>query len=97
MVIALQVVSPLAAARQPTTPDQLSLANRPLRGIGDETSDALGMGPGIVRSDQIVHLRGFGRADELGRPSGPETPFIMASVGKSFTAWPSRSSSRPAS
>lgn len=45
-----------------------------------------GLALGIVRGDQIVHLRGFGDADESGRPVTPETPFIMASVGKSFTA-----------
>lgn len=45
-----------------------------------------GLALGIARGDQIVHLRGFGDADESGRPVTPETPFIMASVGKSFTA-----------
>jgi CubicO group peptidase (beta-lactamase class C family) len=45
-----------------------------------------GLALGIVRGDQMVHLRGFGHADPSGRPVTPDTPFIMASVGKSFTA-----------
>ena len=44
--------------------------------------------PGVAlgHNDQIVHLRGFGSADESGRAVTPQTPFILASVSKSFTA-----------
>ncbi|HEU5097917.1 MAG TPA: serine hydrolase domain-containing protein [Roseiflexaceae bacterium] len=45
-----------------------------------------GLALGIVQGDQIVHLRGFGVADSKGRPVTPQTPFILASVSKSFTA-----------
>ncbi len=45
-----------------------------------------GMALGIVHGDRIVHLQGFGDADPSGRPVTPQTPFILASTTKSFTA-----------
>jgi CubicO group peptidase (beta-lactamase class C family) len=45
-----------------------------------------GLALGIVRNDEVVHLRGFGQADPAGRPVTPQTPFILASASKSFTA-----------
>ena len=45
-----------------------------------------GLALGIVRGDQIVHLRGFGAADQAGRPVTPQTPFVIGSTSKSFTA-----------
>src|SRR6266496_5280067 len=45
-----------------------------------------GVALGLVHNDQIVHLRGFGSADSTGRAVTPHTPFILASVSKSFTA-----------
>jgi CubicO group peptidase (beta-lactamase class C family) len=44
-----------------------------------------GLALGIVHNDEVVHLRGFGTAGE-GRPVTPQTPFILASASKSFTA-----------
>jgi CubicO group peptidase (beta-lactamase class C family) len=45
-----------------------------------------GLALGIVQGDQIVHLKGFGVADPSGRPVTPQTPFMIGSVTKSFTA-----------
>src|SRR6266487_4141290 len=45
-----------------------------------------GVALGLVHNDQIVHVRGFGSADQGGRAVTPNTPFILASVSKSFTA-----------
>jgi CubicO group peptidase (beta-lactamase class C family) len=45
-----------------------------------------GLALGIVRDDRIVYLRGFGEADESGRAVTPQTPFIIGSLSKSFTA-----------
>lgn len=45
-----------------------------------------GLALGIVQGDQIVHLKGFGVADPSGRPVTPQTPFLIASTSKSFTA-----------
>ena len=40
----------------------------------------------IVQGDQVRHLRGFGVADSSGRLVTPQTPFILGSTSKSFTA-----------
>src|SRR4051794_28130896 len=40
----------------------------------------------IVQGDRIVHRRGFGVADDDGRPVTPRTPFTIGSITKSFTA-----------
>lgn len=45
-----------------------------------------GLALGIVHGDRVVHLRGFGHADPSGRPATPQTPFLLASTTKSFTA-----------
>lgn len=45
-----------------------------------------GLALGIVQGDQIVHLKGFGIADPSGRAVTPQTPFIIGSTSKSFTA-----------
>src|SRR5437764_8131 len=45
-----------------------------------------GLALGIVHRDQIVHLRGFGVANPAGQPVTPQTPFILGSLSKSFTA-----------
>jgi CubicO group peptidase (beta-lactamase class C family) len=41
---------------------------------------------GIVKGDKIVHLEGFGDADDSGREATPQTPFKIGSTSKSFTA-----------
>ncbi len=45
-----------------------------------------GLALGIVHGDQIVHLQGFGKADDSGRAVTPQTPFFIGSNSKSFTA-----------
>jgi CubicO group peptidase (beta-lactamase class C family) len=45
-----------------------------------------GLALGIVKGDRIAYMRGFGKADESGRAVTPQTPFIIGSVSKSFTA-----------
>jgi CubicO group peptidase (beta-lactamase class C family) len=45
-----------------------------------------GVSLAIVEGDQIVHLRGFGRARPGGKPPSPHTPFPIGSLTKSFTA-----------
>ena len=40
----------------------------------------------IVEGDQIVHQRGFGETRPGGMPPSPQTPFVLGSVTKSFTA-----------
>jgi CubicO group peptidase (beta-lactamase class C family) len=45
-----------------------------------------GIAIGIVKSDQIVYLKGFGIADPSRRPVTPQTSFRLASVSKTITA-----------
>jgi CubicO group peptidase (beta-lactamase class C family) len=40
----------------------------------------------IVEGDKIVHLRGFGQARPGGEAPSPQTPFVLGSTTKSFTA-----------
>ena len=45
-----------------------------------------GLALALVQGDQVVHLQGFGQADPTGRAVTPETPFVLGSLTKSFTA-----------
>ncbi len=45
-----------------------------------------GVSLAIVEGDQIVHLRGFGQARPGGQAPLPQTPFVLGSTTKSFTA-----------
>jgi len=45
-----------------------------------------GVALAIVKDDQIVYLKGYGQADPSGRPVTPQTPFIIGSITKTFTA-----------
>lgn len=51
-----------------------------------ESTGIPGLSIGIVKDNQIVYLKGFGRADNAGRSVTPQTPFILGSTSKSFTA-----------
>ena len=45
-----------------------------------------GLSVAIVKGDQIVYLKGYGQVDPSGRPVTPQTPFIIGSISKTFTA-----------
>jgi len=45
-----------------------------------------GMALVIVKGDRIAYEKGYGRADPSGRAVTPETPFLIGSITKSFTA-----------
>ena len=45
-----------------------------------------GLALAVVKGDQIVYLKGYGRADPAGRAVTPQTSFIIGSVTKPFTA-----------
>jgi CubicO group peptidase (beta-lactamase class C family) len=45
-----------------------------------------GLALGIIHGDQVVHLQGFGAADSTGRAVTSQTPFLLGSTTKSFTA-----------
>ena len=45
-----------------------------------------GMAVVIVKGDQIVYSKSYGRADPSGRPMTPQTPIIIGSITKPITA-----------
>ena len=45
-----------------------------------------GVAIALLESGKVVHLKGFGAADRLGRKVTPQIPFQVASVTKSFTS-----------
>lgn len=45
-----------------------------------------GVSLAIVEGDQIIHLRGFGKAQPGGEAPSPQTPFVLGSTTKAFTA-----------
>ena len=45
-----------------------------------------GLALAIVKDDRVIHMRGFGEADSSGRAVTPQTPFVIGSTAKSFTA-----------
>ena len=45
-----------------------------------------GLSVAIVKGEQIVYLKGYGRADPSGRAVTPQTPFMLGSITKPITA-----------
>lgn len=45
-----------------------------------------GLSLGIIKDRQIIYLKGYGLADNAGNRVAPQTPFILGSLSKSFTA-----------
>src|SRR5438128_2995776 len=77
-------VLPVAAAPQAGTPDIASIDAYISAQM--QADHIPGVALGLVHGNQIMHLRGFGSADQSGRAVTARTPFILASVTKSFTA-----------
>ena len=77
------IASPAAAA---TPPDRATLAR--MDGVirdGMEGSGVPGFAVAVVSGNDVVHARGFGDAGE-GRLATSQTPFLLGSTSKSFTA-----------
>lgn len=49
-----------------------------------------GMAIGIVKGSQIFYLQGYGTANNKGERVSPQTPFMLASLTKTFTALAAR-------
>ena len=45
-----------------------------------------GLALALVEGNQVIFMKGYGKADQSGRPVTPQTPFILASVSKPLTA-----------
>ena len=84
ILAALSPVSLSVTLAQSDTPDFAAIDAYVAGQVKDLNLPGLAMG--IVHGDQIVHLQSFGIADPSGRPVTPQTPFMLASLTKSFTA-----------
>ena len=81
VLLALLVAAPLHAAGGPDFAAIDAYIEQELKRSG-----LPGMALAIVKDGQVVHVRGFGRAHPNGDPVTPETPFLIGSLTKSFTA-----------
>lgn len=82
MALLATVVIPAGVMAAGTTPDYDAID----RYVSSSLAGSPGIGLAIVHSDQIAHVKGFGAADGSGRPVTADTPFVIGSQSKSFTA-----------
>jgi CubicO group peptidase (beta-lactamase class C family) len=82
VVALVATVAPAAAA--PPDPATLARMDRVIRD-GMERSGMPGFAVAVVSGTRVVHARGFGDAGH-GRRMTPQTPFLLGSTAKSFTA-----------
>ena len=80
----LSVSLPVAAATPAREPD-LAAIDAYVEGTM-RADNVPGLALAIVRGERVVHLRGLGVAGPGGRPVTPQTPFLLGSMSKSFTA-----------
>jgi CubicO group peptidase (beta-lactamase class C family) len=84
LAVLLPAVSAGAMSTRNSPPDFAAIDRYIEQEMRDQRIPGLALG--IVQGDQIVHLQGFGMADPSGRPVTPQTPFLIFSSTKSFTA-----------
>jgi CubicO group peptidase (beta-lactamase class C family) len=88
LAVACGITSAVLASTTPAAADDgpdLAAIDRYVRSEMD-AQRIPGLALGIVHGDRIVHVQGFGQADGSGRDVTPQTPFLIGSVTKSFTA-----------
>jgi CubicO group peptidase (beta-lactamase class C family) len=83
-LICLTPATVLASPSQAVDPDFAAIDKFIETEMGAQRIPGLALG--IVKGDQIVYLKGHGIADPTGRAVTPQTPFIIGSLSKSFTA-----------
>ncbi len=54
--------------------------------VSNNMAGTPGFALSIIHEDQVVHVKGFGAADSHGTPVTPDTPYVLGSEAKSFTA-----------
>lgn len=87
--LAVGVAALVAGSSTAATPQLASDMPSRIDGFVEEQMDARqvpGFALAIVRGTEVVHQRGFGSADGTGRPVTVDTPFVLGSTTKSFTA-----------
>lgn len=82
--LATFTVRPLTAAPQPTALDGAQIDAFVREQV--QRHGLPGLALAVVEGDHIVHLGGYGKADQSGRAVTPQTPFVLASASKPLTA-----------
>lgn len=87
-VMGLAVLSALCAPeaysqQQPAAAFDTAAADRVVEGALDEFGYR-GMAIAVTREGKVLYTRGYGVADDSGRPVTADTPFILGSTSKSF-------------
>ena len=88
-VLAVVFAASAAGSAQAAAPELGPATTGRIDRFVEEQMDARrvpGVALAIVRGSEVVHQRGFGSADGSGRPVTVDTPFVLGSVTKSFTA-----------
>jgi CubicO group peptidase (beta-lactamase class C family) len=85
LVLLIGMMTSPAAAIAPINPADVTNIDTFVR-AQVERHGIPGLALAIVEGDQVVHLGGYGRADETERAVTPQTPFVLASVSKPITA-----------
>ncbi|HVM44902.1 MAG TPA: serine hydrolase domain-containing protein [Candidatus Thermoplasmatota archaeon] len=86
LLVTVLLLAPHAAA-QPADPARAPLDAAAIdRYVADlrEKTRLPGLALAIVRGNETLHLEGYGEAGPGGRPVTPETPFLVASVTKTY-------------
>lgn len=82
-VVLSGIAVPISA--QSTSPDDFSKVDEyvteTMRGLPIK-----GLALSIVQGDQVIYMKGYGIANIQGEPVTPQTPFMLGSITKSFTA-----------
>ena len=84
VLVLIPLVQPVQAASSTGTSEFATVDNYVQAQL--DASRIPGLALGIVQGDQIVQLKGFGTANDSGSAVTPQTPFILGSLSKSFTA-----------
>ncbi len=82
MALLATAVIPAGVMAAETAPDYNAID----RYVSSSLAGSPGIALAIVHGDQVVHVKGFGAADGSGRPVTADTPFVIGSQSKSFTA-----------
>lgn len=86
LVIVILVFSgvPKARAQGSSEPDPAAIDSFIQKEM--DATNLPGLALAIVHDDEVIYLKGYGIADTAGNPVTPQTPFMLASLSKSFTA-----------
>jgi CubicO group peptidase (beta-lactamase class C family) len=92
VVLCVLLLAPWAARAEDGATGELESPSADLQAIDAYVTSQIeamhipGIALAVVRGDEIVHVRGFGVANPAGQPMTGQTPLILGSISKSFTA-----------